>query len=394
MSELKKLFLKKHAERRVRGGHLWIYSNEVDVARSALQDFFAGEQVLILDHAGAALGVAMMSPQHLICARLVSRVAGQLLDRELLLTRMRQADARRQMVYTQSCYRMVFGDSDLLPGLVIDRYRDVFSVQCNSAGMARLETEIVDLLQREFGASGIVLRNDSLARQSEQLSLEVKSIGEVPEWVALDENGVSFDAPLLSGQKTGWFYDHRENRAQLQRWVAGKSVLDVFSYVGGWGVAALAAGAASLTCVDSSALALDGVRRNAERYQRPLSCLQGEASSVLKSLIAAGQRFDVVIVDPPALIKRRRDYKQGLKAYHQLNQLAVKLLAPEGLLVSASCSMSLTHADLTEVLASASRNTGRGLQLVYTGGQAPDHPVHPMIAETAYLKAVFARALD
>lgn len=388
------LFLNKGAERRVRGGHLWVYSNEVDTKRSSLKAFEMGQQVNVADASGTIIGVALMNPQHLICARIVTRVADQVLDRQIILERMQAAKRRRDAVYFDECYRMVYGDSDLLPGLVVDRYRDVYSVQCNGAGIAQFEADIVDILQAEFAATGIVLRNDSRARESEHLASHVQTIGDVPEWVALRENGVDFVAPLATGQKTGWFYDHRDNRAQLQRWAKGKTVLDVFSYAGGWGVAALAAGATSLTCVDSSELALDAVQRNAKAFAKPVSCFQGEAADMLKRLAQAGQTFDIVVVDPPAFIKRRKDHAAGVKAYHQLNQLAVKLLAPEGLLVSASCSMSLTMDDLHAVVASAARNGKRDLQIVYTGTQAADHPVHPHIPETAYLKAIFSKALN
>jgi 23S rRNA (cytosine1962-C5)-methyltransferase len=170
-------------------------------------------------------------------------------------------------------------------------------------------------------------------------------------------------------------------------------VLDVFCYAGGWGVQALAAGASSLTAIDSSGLALDAVNRNAVPYKQSaaVSCLQGQADEMMKHLINAGQRFDVVVLDPPAFIKRRKDHTQGLKAYYQYNQLALKLLAPGGLLISASCSMSLTQDELVDVIGSAARNSGRFLQIVHSGGQGADHPVHPLIPETAYLKAVFVR---
>jgi 23S rRNA (cytosine1962-C5)-methyltransferase len=200
-------------------------------------------------------------------------------------------------------------------------------------------------------------------------------------------------APLKDGQKTGWFYDHRENRAYLQALAKDADVLDVFCYAGGWGVQALAGGARSLTAIDSSGLALEAVNRNAQPYASAatVSCLQGQADDMMKHLLHAGQRFDIVVVDPPAFIKRRKDHAQGLKAYHQYNRLALKLLAPGGLLVSASCSMSLTLDELVGVVGSAGRNSGRFLQLVHAGGQGADHPVHPLIPETSYLKAVFAR---
>ena len=393
MSNMNTLTLNKGAERRVRGGHLWIYSNEVDNKISPLKQFSAGEQVVVQDVSGRALGVAMMNPQHLICARMVSRDAAQVLDRRLLIKRMTEALHWRERMYGKPFYRMVYGDSDFLPGLVVDRYGDVLSVQCNSAGMAVLQNDVLAALEEVCQPRGIVFKNDSLARDSEGLDEHVHIHGDVPDWLELEENGTTFAAPLKDGQKTGWFYDHRENRAFLQRLAKNASVLDVFCYAGGWGVQALAAGAINLTAIDSSGLALDAVNRNAAPYKQSatVSCLQGQADEMMKHLINAGQRFDVVVLDPPAFIKRRKDHAQGLKAYYQYNQLALKLLAPGGLLVSASCSMSLIQDELVDVIGSAARNSGRFLQIVHSGGQGADHPVHPLIPETAYLKAVFVR---
>jgi 23S rRNA (cytosine1962-C5)-methyltransferase len=393
MEIMNTLTLSKGAERRVRGGHLWIYSNEIDNKISPLKNFFAGEQVIVQDAAGRAVGVAMMNPQHLICARMVSRDPVQPLNRALLVKRITQALHWRERIYGKPFYRMVYGDSDFLPGLVVDRYGDVLSVQCNSAGMAVLQNDVLEALEEVCQPRGVVLKNDSLARDFEGLDAQIDIHGDVPDWLALEENGVRFIAPLKEGQKTGWFYDHRENRAFLQRLVKNTSVLDVFCYAGGWGVQALAAGASSLTAIDSSGLALDAVNRNATSYRQSaaVSCLQGQADEMMKHLINAGQRFDVVVLDPPAFIKRRKDHGQGLKAYYHYNQLALKLLAPGGLLVSASCSMSLAQDELVGVIGSAARNSGRFLQIVHSGGQGADHPVHPLIPETAYLKAVFVR---
>lgn len=389
------LILAKGAERRVRGGHLWVYSNEVDARRSPLKQFAPGEQVVVQDAGGRSLGVAMMNPQHLMCARLVSRDAACPLDRRVLAERLAAALAWRERCYGKPFYRLVYGDSDFLPGLVIDRFGDVFSVQCNSAGMAALEADVLAALDMVCAPRGVLLRNDSLAREAEGLPAEVRSQGEVPAWITLEENGVVMEAPLREGQKTGWFYDHRENRAFLQRLARGARVLDVFCYAGSWGVQALAAGAVSLTAVDSSALALEAVQRNAARQAGGVvpECRQGQADAVLKQLQQEGRQFDVVVLDPPAFIKRRKDHAEGLRAYHHHTRLGLKLLAPGGLLVSASCSMSLTPDELVGVVGSAARNSQRFLQVVHVGGQAPDHPVHPLIPETAYLKAVFAREL-
>lgn len=397
MSNLSALILKKGTERRVRGGHLWIYSNEVDNKLSPLKQFSAGEQVVVQDANGHAIGVAMVNAQHLICARMVSRDASRIMDRDLLVTRIKSAMQWRERIYGKPFYRMVYGDSDFLPGLIVDRYGDVLSVQCNSAGMAALQSDVLAALDVVCKPKGVLFRNDSLTREAEGLEAKIDIHGDIPDWVMLEENGVSMEAPLKTGQKTGWFYDHRENRSFLQRMSKGASVLDIFSYAGAWGVQALAAGASSLTAIDSSGLALEAVSRNAWRYQRhgsesaSVSCLQGQADEMMKHLVDAGQRFDIVVLDPPAFIKRRKDHPNGLKAYYHHNQLAMKLLTPGGLLVSASCSMSLTHDELVGIIGSASRNSGRFLQIVHSGGQGADHPVHPLIPETAYLKTVFVR---
>ncbi|HQQ74678.1 MAG TPA: class I SAM-dependent rRNA methyltransferase [Pseudomonadales bacterium] len=393
MSNMNILTLKKGAERRVRGGHFWIYSNEIDNNFSPLKFFSSGEQVVVQDASGRALGIAMMNPQHLICARMVSRDVTRPLDRTLLSQRISLALRWRERIYEKPFYRMVYGDSDFLPGLIVDRYGDVLSVQCNSAGMAVLQNDVLAALEEVCRPRGIIFKNDSLARDSEGLDERIDVHGDVPVWLELEENGVTLTAPLKDGQKTGWFYDHRENRAFLQRLANTSSVLDVFCYAGGWGVQALAAGASSLTAIDSSGLALDAVSRNANSYSHssPISCLQGQADEVMKRLINAGQHFEIVVLDPPAFIKRRKDHKEGLKAYYNHNRLALKLLAPGGLLVSASCSMSLAYDELVGVVGSAARNSGRFLQIIHSGTQAADHPIHPLIPETAYLKTVFVR---
>lgn len=393
MNNMNTLTLNKGAERRLRGGHLWIYSNEINSKISPLNIFSAGEQVMVQDAAGRILGVAMMNPKHLICARLVSHDATRPLGRSLLVDRISKALQWRERMYEKPFYRMIYGDSDFLPGLVVDRYSGILSVQCNSAGMAALQGDILAALEEVCQPQGVVFKNDSLARDAEGLEGRVDMHGDVPDWLELEENGVIMTAPLKDGQKTGWFYDHRENRAFLKRLAKNASVLDVFCYAGSWGVQALAAGARSLTAIDSSSLALEAVNRNAAAYRQTaaVSCLQGQADEMMKHLVSAGQRFDIVVLDPPAFIKRRKDHAQGLKAYYQHNQLALKLLAPGGLLVSGSCSMSLKPDELTGVIGSAARNSGRFLQIVHSGGQAPDHPVHPLIPETDYLKAMFVR---
>lgn len=393
----KNLFLNAGADRRLRGGHQWIYSNEVDVRRSPLNGFAPGEQIVVCASNGKPMGSAFVNPHALICGRLISRDAEVRMTAKLLERRLQQAMSLRERLYPDACYRLAFGDSDGLPGLVVDRFGEVCVAQISSAGMEALREQVGVALRRVTGCRMLVFKNDGKMREVEGLPCYVEAdAGAVPDFIELIENGVRFQAPLASGQKTGWFYDHRDNRARLRPWVAGKRVLDVFSYVGGWGVQAAQFGAAEVVMVDSSASALDWVARNAalNGVAGQVSCMQGDAFEVMKSLCDAQERFDVVIVDPPALIPRRRDIKVGEAAYARLNQLALRLLNPtEGLLVSASCSMHLQRDQHIDLVRAAGRKIDRFVQVVAQGHQAADHPIVPAIPETDYIKSLFVRAV-
>ncbi|MDA7088902.1 class I SAM-dependent rRNA methyltransferase [Pseudomonas sp. SA3-5] len=393
---LPSLRLKANADRRLRAGHLWVYSNEIDVAATPLHGFAAGDQAILEAAGGKALGVVALSPNNLICARLLSRDVKHVLDKSLLVHRINVALSLRERLFDQPCYRLVFGDSDLLPGLVVDRFFDILVVQLASATMERHKDEVLAALIQVIKPSGILLKNDSAARDAEGLERYVDTVfGVVPEWVALEENGVKFEAPVIEGQKTGWFFDHRMNRARLAPYVKGKRVLDLFSYIGGWGVQAAAFGASEVMCVDASAFALDGVERNAalNGLSEQVACIEGDVFAALKELKNAEERFDVVIADPPAFIKRKKDLKNGEAAYRRLNEAAMRLLNKDGILVSASCSMHLPEDDLQNILLTSARHLDRNIQLLERGAQGPDHPVHPAIAETRYIKSLTCRLL-
>lgn len=390
------LRLRKNEDRRLRAGHIWIFSNEVDTQTSPLTAFEAGQAVIIEDAKGHVLGSGYVNPHALICARLVSRDPRYVLDQSLLTHRLNIALSLRERLFTEPFYRLVFGDSDALPGLVVDRYGDVLVMQITTAGMERVKDEIVAALQKVIRPTAIWLRNDSSIRALEGLpSYSEAVLGEVPETVELLEHGVRFEVPLRSGQKTGWFYDQRMNRARLRAYARGARVLDVFSYLGGFGLQAAAAGAASVTCVESSAAAVAGIRRNAELngLSGRVSVEHDDAFELLRRLRLERERFDVIVLDPPALIKRKKDIKEGTQAYRRLNQMAMQVLQRDGILLTCSCSYHLARESLRDVLLQASRHLDRFLALVEEGHQAPDHPVHPAIPETAYLKAFFARVL-
>lgn len=396
------LRLKKNEERRLRAGHAWIYSNEVDIETTPLKAFAAGTQVTVQDSRGKPMGSAFVNPNTLIAARLYAREADKPLDQSLLVHRINIALALRDSVYPTAHYRLVYGDSDGLPGLVVDRFGDILVVQIGTAGMEALREQVIAALVKVLKPQGILLRNDGAVRALEGVPEEVVvAYGEVPERVALVENGVKFTVSAHTGQKTGWFYDHRDNRAHLMALVKqraqgkdkGPRVLDVFSYVGGWGVQAAVAGAAEVLCVDSSATALAQVADNAalNDVAARVRTRQGDAFEVMKAMIDADEHFDIVVIDPPAFIKRRKDAEQGGIAYRRINELAVRLLNRDGLLVSASCSMHLPRETLMDIVRATGRQVDRTVQVIAQGGQGADHPVLPAIPETDYLKAIFAR---
>jgi 23S rRNA (cytosine1962-C5)-methyltransferase len=392
----KSLRLKKHEDRRLHTGHTWVFSNEVDTKITPLDAFEPGEPCVIEEASGRAIGSGYVNPATLISARLVSRDPTMLLDQSLITHRLNVALSLRERLFDKPYYRLVFGDSDGLPGLVVDRFADVLVVQITTAGMERLKVEVIAALDKVLKPAAILLRNDSSMRAMENLPSYIETVrGEIPEWLALEENGLRFETPLARGQKTGWFYDHRMNRARAAAYVKGKRVLDVFSYLGAWGVQAAAGGAESVLCVDSSALALEGVVRNAglNNVESKVQTRQADAFELLKELRTARERYDVVILDPPALIKRRKDIKEGTVAYQRLNQMAMQVLAKDGILVSCSCSYHLERDTLRDLLLKNSRHLDRFMQIVEEGHQGPDHPVHPAIPETAYLKAFFTRVL-
>ncbi|HSG90981.1 MAG TPA: class I SAM-dependent rRNA methyltransferase [Pseudomonadales bacterium] len=389
------LKLRPREDKRLRQGHVWIYSNEVDTSISALKSFTPGEEVVVLADSGKPLGRALVSPNSLICARLVSRDPDVGLDAALLGARLDSALALRERLYPGTgCYRLVFGEGDGLSGMVVDRYGDVLVCQLATAGMEVRKDMVVDALRKSLAPRTIVFKHDSGAREVEGLEQYVEIVGEDPgALVPLTENGVPFRVPVTGGQKTGWFYDHRENRARLAPFCAGARVLDAFSYVGGWGLQALAFGAESATVVDSSAPALEVLETNAADLgvADAVTVQRGDGFDVLAGLADAGERFGIVIVDPPALIKRRKDLKAGERAYERLAQSALRLVADDGLVVFGSCSLHLQRDTLREIIRGAARHTERQVQVLGVSGAGPDHPVHPAIPESDYLKAAFLR---
>ncbi len=392
------LKLRHGEDRRLRSGHLWVFSNEVDIRATPLTSFEPGALARVVSDRDHFLGYAYVNPATLIAARIVSRSLAQPVGPALFDERLRRALALRERLFAQPYFRWVYGESDGLPGLVLDRFGDVVVGQIATLGMQRLKPEIEASVRRVLAPAVLFWKNDTGARTLESLpsALEL-AWGEAPAELQIVESRadgltIPYRASFSGGQKTGWFFDQSANRAALARYVApGARVLDVCSYAGAWAIAALQAGAASATCVDASQGALDQAQVNARLNGVELASLRGDAFEALAALADAGERFDVVIVDPPAFIKRRKEFPQGVAAYRKLNQLALRLIERDGILVSCSCSWHLGSDDLLGAIQGAARHVDRFVQLLQAGGQSPDHPVHPAIPETRYLKTFFCR---
>ncbi|WP_152512966.1 class I SAM-dependent rRNA methyltransferase [Desulfovibrio sp. X2] len=392
----KTLILKKGEERRLRIGHLWLFSNEVDTRRTPLKGLTPGEAVRIEDSRGDFVANGYANPGSLIAARLVSRRPSEFLDEDLLRRRLGQALALRERLFSAPFYRLCYAEGDFLPGLVVDRYGDVLVVQLGTAGMERARDLVVETLMGLVKPRAVLLKNDSQARAYEGLPEYVETAyGTVPDEVEVEENGARYTAPLASGQKTGWFYDQRLNRARLAAYAGGASVLDLFSYVGSFGVLAALSGASSVTCVDGSARALDAARESAERngVAGRVRTVEADVFAAMEALQAEGRTFDVICLDPPAFIKHRKDQAKGEQAYVKANREAMKLLSEDGVLMTCSCSQHLEAEALRRVVLRAAGQNRASAQILEQGHQGPDHPVNPAMPETNYLKSFVCRIL-
>lgn len=386
---LPRLRIKKREQQRLRDGHLWVYSNEVDTAHTPLKAI-QGHLVHLEDYRGQPLGTASFNANALICARLLDEQLCDQLSVEFFQQRIQQAFDLRQQIFSQPFYRLVYSEGDWLSGVVIDRFDQNFVVQISTQAIEAARAELIQALQQIFGTEiSIVFKNDGKGRQIEGLPSYVETIGTPVQHLTVLENGVSFSAPL-DGQKTGWFYDHRGGRQWLNQMATGKTVLDLFSYIGGWGIQAATHGARAVTCIDVSAKAGEFVQINAKNNQ--LSQVEFIESDVFDWLKQnQTQRYDVVVLDPPALIQKRRDFEQGRQAYFKLNEGALALVNDGGILVSASCSLHLHREELLKIIQQVARRQHKQVQLVHEAHPLADHPQLLAMTESAYLKCLMFR---
>ena len=389
---LPRLRIKKREQQRLRDGHLWVYSNEVDTENTPLRAI-KSHLVHLEDYRGNFLATASFNSQALICARVLDSEPREVLDQAFFVAKIRQALALRDALFAQPYYRLVYGEGDWLAGVVIDRFDDCLVVQISTQAIEAVKADLIAALHEVFGTSiRILLKNDGKGRQIEQLPEYVETIGAPIDSLTVIENGVRFAAPI-DGQKTGWFYDHRAGRAWLNSFAKGRSVLDVFSYIGGWGVQAAAHGASRVVCTDASAKAGEAVLANAAlNGLNQVSFVESDAFAFLKQPV--NEQYDVVVLDPPALIQKRRDFEQGRQAYFSLNEGAIARVADGGILISASCSLHMQREELVRIVQQVARRQNKQVQLIHEAYPAADHPQLLAMPESAYLKCLMFRVLD
>ncbi len=393
MSDAARLILKRGEDRRVRGGHPWIFSNEVEAYEGAIED---GGLVDVVDTRGAFLGRAYVNRHSLICARMLTR-RRDAIDKAFFVRRLERAQRLRETVYAgEEAVRMVYGESDQLPGLVVDRYGDYLSVQVLTRGMQAQQEFVREALEEVFAPRGAVLVADSPLRQLEGLELERRVWwGDVPERVPVMVGGFALEVDLVGGQKTGLFLDQRENRKRAETRAKGRRALDMFCYHGEWSLHMARGGAESVLAIDSSEPALGIAAGNIERagFEDRITLQRSHAFDTIRRMDRENERFGIVVVDPPALIKSKRNMAQGARAYRELNRAAMGLLEEDGILVTCSCSHHLDDSLFQQVLLEAARLAKRPMRVLEWAGEAPDHPRLLAVPETHYLKCAVLQAL-
>jgi 23S rRNA (cytosine1962-C5)-methyltransferase len=394
MTERPLIRLAPGADRRVKAGHPWAFSNEIAMTAAA-RAIPPGSVVHLEGDDGVKHGAWHFNPHSLIAARFLDPDPNAACDAGWYRWKIGACLALRDRLFDAPFYRLVHAEADGLPGLVVDRYGDALAVQANTAGMDRALPDILAALQELIGPRIVVARNDAAVRKLEGLEEGVALLHGADGMATVEEGGLSFPVDLLGGQKTGWFFDQRPNRALVARLAKGRTVLDAFCHLGGFGLAAARAGAAQVTLLDRSEHALDLAMQAAARagFADRVTPLKAEALEHLERMAASGRRFEVVVADPPAFAKTRKDIPAAMKGYAKLARLAAQVTAPGGILFIASCSHHVGPAEFAEAIAWGVGRARRPARILASVGAGPDHPVHPALPESAYLKGLLL-ALD
>ncbi|HLJ52267.1 MAG TPA: class I SAM-dependent rRNA methyltransferase [Rhizomicrobium sp.] len=388
----KTIRLKPKEGRRARAGAPWIFSNEIqmDAAAKALAP---GTIVNVACDDGQPLGTGYFNAKSLIAVRLLDSAINTIIGTGFFVRLLERAGAIRAALYEKPFYRLANAEGDGLPGLIIDRFDETVVVQTTTAGMENLIEPLKAALEKTIAPVNIILRNDTPSRVLEGLDDYVRAAKGAAQRIALEENGVRYFTDVAGGQKTGWYYDQRDNRAFMASLARGRSVLDAYSYCGGFGIAAATNGACEVICLDSSAAALALGEQAAAANGVACKFVKADVFEELERLAAAKETFDIVIADPPPFVRARKDLEPGAKAYRKLARLAASIVAPNGFLLLASCSYNISPERFAGECAQGIARAKRRCALIRQAGAAPDHPVHPLLPETAYLKAL-VYALD
>jgi 23S rRNA (cytosine1962-C5)-methyltransferase len=377
---------------RAHSGSPWIFSNEIRMDEAA-KTITPGAVVNVRGEDGRAFGTGYFNPKSLIAVRLWSDDCDVAIDRDFFTVRLKRALALRSAIYGKPFYRLVHAEGDGLPGLVIDRFDDTLAVQIGTAGMERQTETLLQALDIVLKPKTVILRNDAPSRTLEGLDGYVKTAKGEGQRIAVEENGARYFADLAEGQKTGWYYDQRDNRAFIAALAKGKTVLDAYSYTGGFGILAAKAGAKEVVCLDSSAPALAIAEESARANNVKIQAVKADVFEELERLKTAGETFDIVLADPPPFVKSKKDLEPGAKAYRKLARLAADVTAPGGVMMIASCSHNIPLERFAQECAQGLVRAGRRAAMIRQAGAGPDHPVHPLLPESAYLKAI-VYALD
>lgn len=381
------LRVKPREGKRARAGAPWLFSNEIEIVKTLAP----GTVVSVIGDDGRPFGTGFFNPKSLIAVRLIDPSLDAVIDEDFFAAKFARALALRQALYDAPYYRLVHAEGDGLPGLAVDRFDDTLTVQITVAGMEVLRDTILAALQRIVAPARIILRADAPSRALEGLDSYVDCAGS--SRIVIRENGVAYFADAAAGQKTGWYYDQRDNRAFVAALAKGKTVLDAYAYTGGFALAAAKAGARAAVGVESSAAAVALAEEAAAAGHLAARFVKADVFEELERRGAAKESFDVVVADPPPFVKSKKDLEPGAKAYRKLAKLAAAVTAPEGLLCIASCSHNIAMDRFAQECAAGIARAGRQARLIRASGAGPDHPIHPMLPESAYLKAL-VYALD
>lgn len=380
--------MKQGAGRRIKSGSPWAFSNEIDMTEDT-RKLPGGTMVRLNDAHSTFLGIGTFNPHSLIAFRKVANDPETVIDRAFIARRLRMAVPLRDMLVNSPFYRLIHSEADGLPGLIIDRFDDIIACQINTAGMDRLKDEIIAAVDEVLNPSCLVLRAESASRALEGLDpLYEVAKGTLPDIVPVRENGITFFADLKEGQKTGWFYDQRDNRAFVGRLAKGKRVIDFYTYAGGFALHMGIGGAREIIGVDRSESALDLAQKAAEANGLSDKCrwIRENAFDVLERMNKEKEKFDIVVCDPPAFAKVRKDIAAGLHGYRKMARLAAGLVARNGILALGSCSHHVKPDEFLNECARGLNEAGRTGRILLQAGAGADHPVHPRLPETAYLK--------